>query len=241
MLDWKRPSEYAFTELLSAAQWAWEYLRRNPRYREEWQAFHATWQELEGCYGSPPNRDFNRWKRDPRAWVSVVECEGSDCRIDADKVLIECALGARWGFYKFPPDPADDDPAGEGRLTWRPYQIEPRLLQAGEDSGEHLPGEVRIAFDLRLPLPAQLASAKRQLQIEQRAQVRSGLIEAPHISAHRERLCRLLRLLDGIEAGVDSEQLAAQLYVGATESLLEDKATAIDLRDHDYLRLLLLD
>lgn len=241
MPDWKRASEYAFTGQLSSAQWAWEFLRRNPRYREEWQAFHTTWQALEACYGGLSKRDFNRWKRDPRAWVSVVECEGSDCRIDSDKVLIECALGARWGFYKFPPDPADDDPVGEGRLTWRQYEIEPRLLRAGLDSGEPLPGEVSISFDLQLPLLAQLASAKRQLQIEQRFQIRSGVIEAPHIRARQERLCRLLRLLDGMEAGVDPKRLASQLYAGVTESLLEEQATALNLRDQDYLRLLLLE
>jgi len=117
MLNWHTPQDYHFTDALNAAQWAWEFLRRNPGYRHAWREFHATWQALEATYGKPAQRDIAAWKRDPRAWVPAAECSESDCRVDGEKVLIECAMGARWGFYKFPPDPADDDPVGGGKLT----------------------------------------------------------------------------------------------------------------------------
>jgi hypothetical protein len=91
--DWHDPEKYAFTQNLSSAQWAWEFLRRNRDYRQEWAAFNEVWQVLEAAYGRPPDRDFCAWKRDPRAWVKAADCPGSDCCVDQEKVLIECATG----------------------------------------------------------------------------------------------------------------------------------------------------
>ncbi len=241
MLNWNNQQEYQFTNTLNAEQWAWEYLRRNPCYRIEWRDFNRIWHELEAAYGKPGERDIAAWKQDSRAWVSVAECKESDCRIDNEKVLIECAMGARWGFYKFPPDPADDDPVGEGRLKWREFTLDPGLLRSAHALRE-LPAEfVLLSFDLSLPLRAQLVSAKRRLQIEQRNRVQAGTIRAPRVAAHREMLCRMLRLLDAMEDEVSPEQIEAILYSEATASSPEERDKAIRLRDHDYCRLLLLD
>jgi len=165
--NWRDPEAYAFCDALTSAQWAWEFLRRNPEYQRQWQEFWHTWQALEDAYGRPPDRDFCAWKNDPRAWVPASECEGSDCRIDQDKVLIECALGARWGFHKFPPDPRDDDPVGEGRLSWRDRGERPLpVIDAESTVPEGRPETMALAFDLSLPLKPQLEQARRQLQME---------------------------------------------------------------------------
>jgi len=119
--NWQRSEDYAFAEAASAARWAWEFLRRNPGYRRDHARFMEAWRALEADYGRPPNRDFLRWKQDPRAWVHAGEASGGECRVDEDKVLIECALGAKYGFYKFPPDPADDGPD----IEWRPLPETP--------------------------------------------------------------------------------------------------------------------
>ena len=240
MLNWHNPQAYRFTERLNAEQWAWEYLRRNPCYRHEWREFYTTWQALEATYGKPAQRDIAAWKRDPRAWVPAAECTASDCRVDGEKVLIECALGARWGFYKFPPDPADDDPVGGGRLVWREFAVEPALVERESESRVN-PESAMLCFDLSLPLRDQLATAKRLLQIEQRNRVQAGSIKVPRVSAHREKLCRMLRLLDALEAGADMEQIQSRLYAELTECFSDDRRDAIQLRDHQYRRLLLLE
>jgi len=54
---------YAYCATLTRDQWAWEFLRRNPEYRSDYQQFIAIWRALEADYGEPPNRDFQRWKR----------------------------------------------------------------------------------------------------------------------------------------------------------------------------------
>ncbi len=200
--DWRDPQAYAFCDRLTSAQWAWEFLRRNPEYQRQWREFHDTWQVLEAAYGKPPNRDFCAWKNDPRAWVPASECEGGDCRIDQDKVLIECALGARWGFHKFPPDPQDDDPVGEGRLSWRPQEEAP-LPRADELPNEAWKNDETMAlvFDLSMPLKPQLEQARRQLQMESASRRRQGRLVPKKVSSLREHWKSLLTLLDAEAAG----------------------------------------
>jgi len=240
MRDWRDPGDYVFTRKLDAPRWAWEFLRRNPLYRQEWAGFNATWQALEACYGRVGQRDFQAWKRDPRAWVPAAQCSGSDCRVDGDKVLIECALGARWGFYKFPPDPADDDPVGGHRLVWRELERPVELLSGPDLPQIETAREACVRFDLSLPLARQLESAKRRLQVEQHRRVRAGRVPAPTISARREMLCLNLRLLDGLEAGAGRMELSQRLLPGEPQAIEQKLEAALELRDRGYRRLLLL-
>ncbi|HOP15986.1 MAG TPA: DUF6499 domain-containing protein [Gammaproteobacteria bacterium] len=230
---WDHPQDYAFTQHLCAAQWAWEFLRRNPLYQAEWVAFDTVWRELETQYGAPPDRDFCAWKLDPRAWVRAADCPEGDCRVDQDKVLIECALGARWGFYKFPPDPSDDDPVGEGRLVWRDVETEARIL--GLDDTQWLGGDaawVAIGFDLSLPLRDQIERAKRALQLLQRRRRQSGDVPAFSIATQRDRLRMSLRLLDASAAGAPE---AALMSISSEWRDLLAKASV--MRDGGYRQL----
>ena len=34
--DWRNPQDYEFTKQLTKDGWAWEFLRRNPKYIDEW-------------------------------------------------------------------------------------------------------------------------------------------------------------------------------------------------------------
>jgi len=223
---------YDFCDGLTSAQWAWEFLRRNPEYQRQWQAFHETWQVLEAVYGKPPNRDFCAWKNDPRAWVPASECEDSDCRVDQDKVLIECALGARWGFHKFPPDPADDDPVGQGRLSWRPLEDDP-LPVCGEEGDPREPASAMgLVFDLSLPLRPQLEQAKKQLQMAARQRRRQGDLMPKRVTLLKEHWKRLLRVIDAQASG-ELRQLEAEM--GNVGALWRE---AQDMMGQGYLEIL---
>ena len=230
--EWRDPQAYDFCEGLTSAQWAWEFLRRNPEYQRQWQAFHHTWLELEAAYGRPPNRDFCAWKNDPRAWVPASECQESDCRVDQDKVLIECALGARWGFHKFPPDPADDDPVGQGRLSWRPLEDEPLSL-CGEGSDPPGPdSSLGLVFDLSLPLKPQLEQARKQLQMESALRRRQGRLVPKRLSLLGTHWKLLLRIIDARADGA-LEELGVEI-----ENLDALWREAEDMMDGGYLGIL---
>jgi hypothetical protein len=102
-------------------------------------------------------------------------------------VLLECWMGAKWGFHKFPLDPARSAPAPD-ELSWRP----PPQPETPVDA----PYRLDLAFDLSLPLPPQLEAAKFRL-VSRAAELRRLGHAAPKTVANqRARWTRMLRLLD---------------------------------------------
>jgi hypothetical protein len=206
---------YAYCATLTRDQWAWEFLRRNPAYRRDYRAFIAIWRALEADYGAPPQRDFSKWKQDPRAYgplpgdAELAAPEGELCTVDDERVLLECWMGAKWGFYKFPLDPACIAP-GPDELSWRPPPQAERPVDARY--------RVDIAFDLSLPLPPQLEAAKFRL-VSRAAELRRADLPAPlTVASQRERWTRMVRLLDGEEAA----NTATMPLLDAARAMVED-------------------
>jgi len=191
-----RADDYAYCAVLTRDQWAWEFLRRNPDYRSDYRRFITLWHALEADYGAPPARDFQRWKQDPRAYgplagdAELAAPSGELCVGDDDRVLIECWMGAKWGFYKFPLDPERSTPPGPDELSWRP----PPQAEAPVDATWRLD----ITFDLSLPLPPQLEAAKFRLVSRAAELRRQGLAAPKTVANQRERWTMMLRLLDGV-------------------------------------------
>lgn len=190
------PDDYAHCTALTRDQWAWEFMRRNPDYQADYRRFITLWRALEADYGIPPQRDFTRWKQDPRAYgplpgdTELAAPGGELCTVDDDRVLLECWMGAKWGFYKFPLDPACSIPPGPDALSWRPPPVLPKDAVYRLD----------ISFDLSLPLPPQLDAAKFRL-VRRAAELRRQGLAAPRTVANqRASWTRMLRLLDGDEA-----------------------------------------
>ena len=188
---------YAGCATLTRDQWAWEFLRRNRDYRADYRRFIALWRALEADYGTPPQRDFTRWKQDPRAYgplpgeADLAAPSGELCVGEDDRVLLECWMGAKWGFYKFPLDPECSTPPGPDELSWRPPQPASPIDEAYR---------LDLSFDLSLPLPPQLEAAKFRL-VSRAAELRRKGLAAPMTVANQHaRWTRMLRLLDGDEA-----------------------------------------
>lgn len=211
---------YSYCASLTRDQWAWEFLRRNPDYQRDYQAFIAIWRALEADYGAPPNRDFSRWKQDPRAYgplpgdAGLAAPGGELCTVDDDRVLLECWMGAKWGFHKFPFDPARTAPAPD-ELSWRP--------PPQSDSEVEAPYLVDIAFDLSLPLPPQLEAAKFRLVSRTVELRRQGLAAPKSVANQRARWTAMLRLLDCDAAPDDAEDVlleAQALITGGYREIL---------------------
>lgn len=209
---------------LTRDQWAWEFLRRNPQYQSDYRQFITRWRALEAEYGAPPHRDFARWKQDPRAYgpldhsasETLDNVSGDLCVGEDNRVFIECWMGAKWGFHKFPLDPERATPPSPAELSWRPPPAaEPRPT----DDAFRLD----IPFDLSLPLPPQLEAAKFRL-ISRAAELRRAGQRAPMTVANqRARWTRMLQLLDAEAAG---ESIDEQNHA------LLDAAHAMTKRDY---------
>jgi hypothetical protein len=201
---------------LDIGQWAWEFLRRNPEYQADYREFIATWQALEAEYGAPPNRDFFNWKNDPRASRPAWDPEqmtGAACTTDdEDRQLIECWMGAKWGFYQFPQDPALPAWELESPINWRPppgFRFD-RPVESGTDA--------QLVFDLTLPLPAQLEAAKQWLIGRQSALKRQGLAAPRTLNNQRDHWAGLLNALD-TNSGEQLEEAREMTRTGYREIL----------------------
>lgn len=191
---------HACCATLTRDQWAWEFLRRNPDYQADYRRFIDVWHALEADYGTPPNRNFQRWKQDPRAYgplpgdAELGAPSGELCVGEDDRILLECWMGAKWGFYKFPLDPQRTTPPGPDELAWRtPPAPAPR--PAGDAY------RLDIPFDLSLPLPPQLEAARFRL-VSRAAELRRNGLAAPlTVARQRAHWTRLLHLLDTEAAG----------------------------------------
>lgn len=176
-------------EMLDIGQWAWEFLRRNPSYQADYREFIATWQALEADYGIAPHRDFPRWKIDPRAsrpaWDPSQSTGAACITDDEDKQLIECWMGAKWGFYQFPQDPALTAWELEAPISWRPA---PGFKFSRPSTSA---SDVQLTFDLALPLPAQLEAARTHL-ISNLAALKKQGQPLPHTLENRRGHWKLL-------------------------------------------------
>lgn len=236
-MDWRQDSDYAFCDQLDLAGWAWQFLRRNPLYQKDYAEFIDIWRQLEAAYGAPPQRDFYNWKQDPRAWRAEAEISGCGtevCPGENEQILIECWMGAKWGFRKFPIDPAITQPEG---LTWREYPLEVDELAAGSN-WQPLAEQLALTFDLSLPLPAQLEVAKRHLIAQRQARSRAGALPARSLREGAPLWRHSLRWLDALAAGFTVDQIAPILMSTAPQ---QDAAAAVALRDGGYRRLLQLE
>ncbi|MDP2031606.1 MAG: DUF6499 domain-containing protein [Thiobacillus sp.] len=200
-------TDYAPCTSVTRDQWAWEFLRRNPDYQSDYRQFIALWQALEADYGTPPKRDFSRWQLDPRAYGplpgsgALDSPSGELCLGENDRILIECWMGAKWGFYKFPLDPERTTPPSPDELAWRP--------PPASDTPPDAPFRLDLSFDLSLPLPPQLDATKFRLASRVAELRREGLAAPKTVANQRERWTRMLRLLDN--GDMQNEEDAALL------------------------------
>jgi hypothetical protein len=203
-------------EHLDLGQWAWEFLRRNPAYLADYREFIALWQALETDYGAPPHRDFHRWKNDPRAtrpaWDPALSTGAACVADEEDRQLIECWMGSKWGFYQFPQDPALPAWQLESPLNWR---LPPGLRF---DRPALSASEIRLTFDLALPLPAQLEAARTWLLSSQAALKRQGLAVPHSLTNQRTRWTELLHAWDS-QSGDLLDEARAMVEGGYREIL----------------------
>ncbi len=249
-MSWQDPDDYTFTEELSREHWAWEFLRRNPEYCRDWNDFRATWQVLEADYGSPPNRDFQRWKQDPRAYVTDEACReidreevGVGCAGGQGKILIECWIGAKWGFYKFPLSPDRSMPKVPDELLWREVDTDPvKVTDKDQEYLAGINGKIALGFDLSLPLKNQLEEARHYLAAEQRRMARAGELPPLTVKACAADWTVCLRILDAEADGTPDEIIRETIFPCQEDKLRLDnlRNQAHQLRDGAYRRILLM-
>ena len=239
-MNWRDPATYDYTQTLNAAQWAWEFLRRNSEYQSDYHWFKKTWDTLEQRYGKPPARDYSRWQQDPLAWrISDERLSSQECTMDGERLQIECWMGQKWGFYKFPLDPSHCAPVSADQLAWRERPTD-AVMMTHENSDTYLTGDTRIAlgFDLSLPLKQQLEDSRKMLAILQRQLQKHTPERICKVATQREYWMTCLRILDGL--AIESYTMVNEHFIGEGIDIALLSKNALQLCKGGYLDLLVI-
>jgi len=204
--------DYLYTQSLKKEQWAWEFLRRNPDYIKDYQWFITQWRALEKDYGKSPDMDYQAWKQDPRSYkiIEMGSEQDGNCAISEDKLLIECWMGNKWGFYQFPQNP--ELSALDIDITWRPlppeYEAPNNPAESNKDELIHT-----INIDLSKSLKNQLELSKQKVIITQRRLRQQGKLNPFTLSGKKKLWLLCLNWLDSqnyLNDEFEKEQIQAE-------------------------------
>ncbi len=205
--NWRNADEYPRVDNTSPCIWAWEFLRRNPDYIEDWTTFKASIGEYADRYPNLAKEEMAKFLID-RRYQHVVET-GSALTGDYRKTTTSLMNwhGRKWGLMQI----ADPDAPYDQR-THRWIDAAGLLTFPHEGFDFDDPRYMAVAIDLTLPLEDQLDQVRSHYKIHRDARTRTGQIEPVEKKRERFTLYRkYLRVLDGFVAGADRAELAATL------------------------------
>jgi len=180
--DWKNDKDYNFTDNLDSHGWAWEFLRRNPGYRKDWE------KELKNYFsGSKPHK--------------LPNIDEDDFFIDP--VLTDCK--AKWGILCYVnPDTDNPIPLDFEQNFGRIYQKNEKF--------ELLSNQVAAVFDLNFPIRRQIDLVKKRLQRLQKELVRKKKVVRKQPKSQVENWQSYLRVLDAKEDGANNRDIPSIVF-----------------------------
>lgn len=237
-LDWRTGRGYP-PLTASASEFAWQFLRRNPEYRADWQRYAD---ELRArAKESAELADFARWRLDESSDEYAV---GSvRLRRGAWQTPLESQYANKWALTTFI-DPARGtlpDGAGSWKLAAGAVSFLRWSFDADQQQAMSLeqPSQLIVRMDVRVP-PTRLLDTLERLIDKVRKELR---IEAPDSRSRPREWIAYLRLLDADEAGASTVDICDALWpklAGSRQRLDKARAAARALRDAGYLTLPLL-
>lgn len=243
--DWKDPCPYeGLIEPGCARMIAWEFLRRNPNYQRDWEAFQS--EVIEWCNNNPRTYQDHRSEMAgmPDCFVAMAGCFEECC--DERHTTWEryaqnkWRLGRMWG-----PDYSwGGDEVLIAELYDKPELFEPVRLMGPPVKGPY----VSIPVDLSRSLESihdHLMWTVKRLRDEG---IKTGTVtpQKHRILSHRIYV-EHLRILDGIAAGATVQKIGQVLTPAATNNPNENQrdkrtraahAAAVKMQDGGYRKLL---
>ena len=223
MSGWQDKKAYAYTRDLSAAGWAFEFLRRNKEYRVDFAKAAKLRQRRREKYGVG-NGGHLRWRSDREFLIKLDEgsvTSDPDWRDATSTGTDGCAwiyfedfFQLKWGLAQPIVDPSvapikaprfRPGPRFPMFPDWRDVES----FFVGEDPSEsyeaevaaHVPpfgqrpGAAVVVFDLTAPLTGQIRKAEEQLRSRQASQTATALIGKGHGALHQFSAAVLLKWL----------------------------------------------
>lgn len=254
MPDWRKDEDYAFTENLSAEGWAWEFLRRNHKYKLDYESVKTLVANEQKKFGPIPTDIWMLSKDVPhtihfipdkkpeesrRKWIHRCLAEDKEPNVFTHEQWI----AKKWHLKYWMPSPGEDEPelyfikegGGAELLTWDNCSQFFYDASEGEDQGiiRQTKESVVIVFNAEKAITPQLNQAKEILK------ERKNSLKLPSSSrgqgknkTDRDALCALLRIYDAEQATPkpSTSGIAALLFPDKKDSIENDYAVSDTIR-----------
>ncbi|OXJ00036.1 MULTISPECIES: transcriptional regulator domain-containing protein [Burkholderia] len=204
--NWRNADEYPSVETTSPRVWAWEFLRRNPKYTQDWAEFRSKIGEYADRYANLSPQEKASFLVDKR-YQHVEEIRSPTGQHRKIETPLANWYGRKWGLAQIA-DPGTD----HNQLTHRWIDMAGVLVFPNDGFDFADPRYMAIAIDLSRSLDDQLDQVREHYKIESEKRIQTGLIESFEKKRRRFESYRdYLRVLDGYESGTKRGELAAVL------------------------------
>ena len=223
--QWTKPDTYSYTDGFTDSQWAWEFLRRDPKYRKAWKGWFDA--------GKPVTKAELKDAKELSPFPGSV----TD---DAARMVRATAEAKNWHLL-FPADPHFPTPDRavfwrRDTRPWEPVMLHKDSSLAGFKEflryGQHVQA---FALALDRPIDAQIKLLRHKAMKYREAH---GLDPKASAGAHRKNWPRYLRALDAKSADVNYGEIAHVLHGdSALNSDAKDTCKqAARVRDGGYVK-----
>lgn len=248
MPDWKNAAIYGYTKTLNLHCWAWEFLRRNPEYRKDFQHWCSIRAEVESKHGQISRLSRSQWSKIPalthyspprhadegeQAWYQRCIAEN----LDPWKLALNVALGNKWGLFDLY-DPFNQDcsqvrfrPRRDVFVTTRFEKLaeDARTIEPFDSKGATLKQAKRgqrnayIRIDLSRDLSPQLDRVKRNVTDLQKQMHRDSGLAVTITKTFRKNWQSYLRVLDARSSNAGWKEIAKYLFPKTIDMYPEHK------------------
>lgn len=196
--DWKNEKDYDYTKDHTPELWAWEFLRRNPEYRKDWEKTLALW---ENAIDDKPN-----------LWAQLFNV---DCSKENYQTRTLPFKGARdkWGLFL----PEIINPSIDKPLVEWPFSFFHTYgYYYGKDDLDNFPDlkstEVLAVFDMAKPIQQQLEYFKELLEEDQNYLLAYTELNIPEVKNKPGYRKDYIRILDALEVNAETKEIASVIF-----------------------------
>lgn len=223
--DWKDDANYPSSgEDLSLEEWAWEFLRRNPEFQNDYYN-HRDTISLRKKYGLlieiPPDKPYSYALSCPTnsMFESSFVGEYAVCiRLDEDgdpDIKMGHSIGAGLSIGKID---IGEQPLKHGQTKEFDLANGRRIVSYGRKITPDVPGVAVVKLDLRLPLPPQLMAIETSLTSLQQHLAEKGAFNVRNPRKRLNKFPVYLRVLDAEACGVSISEMTPVLNKDAANS-----------------------
>lgn len=203
--NWANPQDYEFMKEFSPERWAWEFLRRNPGYIQEWEKeLPLELDRIKEILSDPDTKDAPYLEgyrtNTPDSTHFIIPGESLNKYFE------------KWGILNLV-NPEQDTPFPNPFHQFTSYELGTvKGGNIGWRRDNSLDPYVSVIFDLTRPLKPQFANAQKRLMDIQKHKVKTGKLSLRTVRKQKELWIEYLRVWDAKAQNVRNDTIAEVIF-----------------------------